>query len=324
MPGAGGGVGVGGRTIEAGMGDVVPSLIGRDAELDLNLAQAMAALGAAWESRSVVPYIGPGVLALAGAECAVPASPQELVARLVAGASVPHKLRGNLTGAAQFIENFKHRKTVSALMRAAFSTEMEPTKLHRLLAAEPGISLLVHAWYDDLPQRALAGRGDWSMVQAASQAEHFGEWTRTFSSGFELLRNGDAAESLRAHGDASHTLLYQPFGSVSPAANFLVSDSDFVEVLTEIDIQTPIPAAVQARRAGRHFLFLGCHFATQLERIFAYQIMKRSSDAHWAVLPEAPTRNEARFMAQHGILRIDMELTQFVEAMVGFGPVRVV
>jgi hypothetical protein len=28
---------------------------------------------------------------------------------------------------------------------------------------------------------------------------------------------------------------------VRPAANFLVSDSDYVEVLTEIDIQTPIP-----------------------------------------------------------------------------------
>jgi hypothetical protein len=46
--------------------------------------------------------------------------------------------------------------------------------------------------------------------------------------------------------------------------NFLVSDSDYVEVLTEIDIQTPIPAVVQQRRTGRNFLFLGCRFSNQL------------------------------------------------------------
>ncbi len=106
-------------------------------------------------------------------------------------------------------------------------------------------------------------------------------------------------------------LLYQPLGSVSPAQNFLVSDSDFVEVLTEIDIQTPIPQAVQDIRKGRNFLFLGCRFWTQVERAFPQQIMKRSADHHWAVLPEEPTRNEARFMKLFNIERIAMPLETF-------------
>ncbi len=89
------------------------------------------------------------------------------------------------------------------------------------------------------------------------------------------------------------------------------SDSDFVEILTEIDIQTPIPPAVQERRAGRHFLFMGCRFNTQNDRIFARQIMKRSSDLHWAVLPEEPTRNELRFLAEQNIERIETPLADF-------------
>jgi hypothetical protein len=107
------------------------------------------------------------------------------------------------------------------------------------------------------------------------------------------------------------TLLYQPLGSVWPERNFLVSDSDFVEVLTEIDIQTPIPEVVQEIRKGRNFLFLGCRFSTQLERMFARQIMKRSSEKHWAVLPEEPTRNEARFLEQYNIERLPMTLMDF-------------
>jgi hypothetical protein len=143
------------------------------------------------------------------------------------------------------------------------------------------------------------------MVQGVSQAEHFGTWVHYFS----------ADGSPAPNSDAWNTLLYQPFGSVWPAGNFLVSDSDFVEVLTEIDIQTPIPQAVQHLRAGRNFLFLGCRFATQLERLFARQIMKRSSDKHWAVLPESPTKNEARFLEQYRIQRLDCPLPEFVEAL---------
>ena len=265
----------------------------------------------------LVPYIGPGVLGLSGPHCPLPASSQELVTRLIAGASVPHKLRNNLTGAAQFIENFKHRKSVVAAMKQAFAAEVAPTPLHRWLAAQPALPLLVHAWYDDLPQRALAGRTDWGMVQALSQAEHYGQWTRYFrcdgTPTDDLHGVANDAEVRRSgEPDSWRTLLYQPFGSVAPAANFLVSDSDFVEVLTEIDIQTPIPDAVKNLRTGRHFLFLGCRFSTQLERGFAHQISKRSSDRHWAVLPETPTRNEIRFMAQHGIERIDLPLAGFV------------
>ena len=95
-----------------------------------------------------------------------------------------------------------------------------------------------------------------------------------------------------------------------------MSDSDYVEVLTEIDIQTPIPTVVQSYRSGRSFLFLGCRFDDQLTRSFARQIMKRSSAQHWAVLPHEPTRMEARFLEEQGIQRIAMELPAFAPLLV--------
>ncbi len=269
-------------------------------------ARAIEEIVARLESGGVVPYLGPGVLALAGQNCPLPASPEELVGRLTAKASVPHKIRKNLTAAAQFLENFKHRRTVKTAMTEAFRSSVAPTALHRLLADVPELPLVVHAWYDDLPQKALSSRNSWGVVQGVSQAEHFGEWVHYFSAG------GAQVPAEYADWD---TLLYQPLGSVSPAENFLVSDSDYVEVLTEIDIQTPIPVAVQRLRAGRNFLFLGCRFAMQLDRLFARQIMKRSSAKHWAVLPEQPTKNEARFLAEQNIERIDLPLSAFLDEL---------
>jgi hypothetical protein len=277
----------------------------------------------------VIPYLGPGVLALVGEACPIPASPEALVHKLTATASVPHKIRNNLSAAAQFIENFKHRKTVAKAMSDAFRSDVAPTVLHRYLAGLPRLPLMVHAWYDDLPQKALEPRSGWGMVQGVSQTEHFGHWVHYFRPDGSRVANPPAsaftvenvAPALAPEEAlAWSTLLYQPLGSVSPAANFLVSDTDFVEVLTEIDIQTPIPEPVQHLRKGRHFLFLGCRFANQIDRLFARQIMKRSSDRHWAVLPEEPTRNEARFLEQQGIARIDMPLAQLVTALMQARP----
>lgn len=281
--------------------------------------QTIEEIRAALLAGRAIPYLGPGVLELAGADCPLPATPLALAGRLTAKVSVPGKIRNNLTAAAQFIENFKHRQTVKRAMTEAFSHAVPPTALHQYLAALPVLPLLVHVWYDDLPQRALQDRSDWAMVQGVSQAEHFGSWVHWFAAGdaqtsvspVEGGMPGSAGARLEAPVDMS-TLLYQPLGSVTPAANYLVSDSDFVEVLTEIDIQTPIPEVVQKLRVDRHFLFLGCRFSTQVERIFARQIMKRSSARHWAVIPGELTRNEQRFLVEQGIERLEMPLEDFV------------
>lgn len=255
-------------------------------------------------AEQVIPYLGPEVLAL-GAGSSFPSTPEILVELITAKATVPHKIRKNLTAAAQYIENFKHRKTLVAAMKEAFQGESEPNLLHHFLAnlSKP-LPLIVDAWYDANMAAALAGRSDFGQVQGVSRAEYMADWVHYFRADGSETEAGEAAQWT--------TLLYKPLGSVSPASNFIVSDSDYVEVLTEIDIQTPIPERVQEIRSGRHFLFLGCRFRTQLERTYARQIMKRSTDQHWAILSDELTRNEKRFLAEQGIEQITMPLAEFV------------
>lgn len=257
----------------------------------------------------IIPYLGPGVLDLIPGGSPVPASPEALAAMLTSKVTVPHKIRNRLTAAAQFIENFKHRKTLTSFISAAFAPQVIPSPLHTYIASLSSLPLWVDAWYDDAAQNALAARTDWGQVQGLSQAEHFGTWTGYYDAA------GTPATEAAAEG--WNTMLYKPIGGARPANNFLVSDSDYVEVLTEIDIQTPIPPKVQALRTGRHFLFLGCRFNDQLQRTFARQIMKRSSDHHWAVLPGELTRNELRFLEEQNIQHIDMPLQQFVAMLSG-------
>ncbi|MDT7838744.1 SIR2 family NAD-dependent protein deacylase [Aquabacterium sp. OR-4] len=272
-----------------------------------NVTTLPAAVAEGLAAGTLAPYLGPGLLALC-AGSTPPADPLALAGVLSSKSSVPGKIKNRVTAVAQFIENFKHRKTLVALMTEAYAAQPAPSALHQWLAGLP-VPVIVDTWYDDTVRIALTaarGAAGWSEVQGLSQSEHFGTWVGWYAA------DGSASPDELA----APTVLYKPWGGHAPAGNFLISDTDFVEVLTEIDIQTPIPALVQSRRAALGFVFLGCRFNDQLPRAFARQIMKRSGGPHYAVMADEPTRMEARFLEEQGITRIAMSLADVAAQLV--------
>nr|AAG35394.1 unknown [Gluconacetobacter diazotrophicus PA1 5] len=239
----------------------------------------------------LAPYLGPGVTAMADG-APVPASPADLAAFLGKRVALPKRARGNPWAAAQYIESNRHRSTLTALMDQAYADPVPPGDLHRMLAGfRP--PLIVDTWYDG----AMPGGAD----------------------GVRRGANGAKSRASRVRGSARHdgiapttptgpkcpmdqaegwrTILYKPHGAVTPARNYIIADSDYVEVLTEIDIQTPIPDIVRKRRTDCGFLFLGCRFDDQMLRTYARQILKRSAGPYYAVLDLALlSRNERRFL----------------------------
>ena len=172
----------------------------------------------------------------------MPDSPEKLAALMSTKVTVPHKIRKRLTAVAQFIENFKHRKTVVDLMRQAFAASVTPTSLQKSLAAHPNIPMIVDVWYDDAMRNALNARTDWGQVQGLSQAEHFGIWFQYYDTAGKAVVE-EAADDWK-------TVLYQPIGAFAPAQNCLVSDSDYVEVLDR-DRRPDADPAAGANAAAR-------------------------------------------------------------------------
>ncbi|CAB4243392.1 conserved protein of unknown function [Methylacidimicrobium sp. AP8] len=265
------------------------------------------------EEGKLVPYLGPGIWSGEGGNTPpFPTDAESLAESLARRVAVPGRARKILSAAAQYIESQKHRKTLRKLLLDTFSVPSPKLVLHERLAGLAPLPLVVDVWYDGALRSAFQGRSDWGEIQGVSQAEHPGSWTRAY--------RPDGEEAAPEEASRWGTVLYKPLGSVSPAGNFVVSDSDLVEVFTEIDIQTPIPGVVQERRRGRHFLFLGCRFATQAERIYTRQILKRSSDRHWAVLPGEITRNEERFVQEMRIERIPFSLGEICDRLFASPP----
>ncbi|HVI51777.1 MAG TPA: SIR2 family protein [Candidatus Sulfotelmatobacter sp.] len=269
-------------------------------------AAVLAEIAAGLKSGKIAPYLGPDVLNLDGPS-PLPSSSRDLVERLNAKVTVPGRIRGNLWSAAQWIESNKHRVTLVRLMQELFTEQPAPNRLHSWLAGL-NLPLIVDEWYEGSQAAALGAAGrDFVQIQGVrrSGVSHEVPWVKRY----------DKAGAEVTEGTAAPTILYKPHGGAKPAANFLVSDSDYVEVLTEIDIQTPIPSEVIALRGGLGFVFLGCRFYDQMQRVFARQIVKRSAGPLWAVLPGELTRNEEKFLEQEGITRIDLPLADAVSAL---------
>ncbi|AJC82430.1 SIR2 family protein (plasmid) [Rhizobium etli bv. phaseoli str. IE4803] len=283
-------------------------LIIRDGDAEKRLRLLQEALAA----DRIVPYLGPDLLRLQSTEPPVPDTPEAVCAALNERTPAPSRIRSNMWSVAQFIEQRRHRRTLQAWMAEIFGAPVAPTALHDWLATLP-LSLIVDGWYDGTMRAAFAktGRTDVVEIQGVTRANGGADiWTKTY----ELSGRGVECVS------APKTVLYAPYGSVMPASNFLVSDSDYVEVLTEIDIQTPIPGMVKERRIGRGFLFLGCRFNDQMLRIYARQIIKRSHGPHFAVLDaEGLTKNERRFLAASGITVVDLPIGEAAALLVPFG-----
>jgi hypothetical protein len=244
-------------------------------------------------SGRLAPYLGPGVTELTRAP--VPTTQRALAEFLGNKVTLPKRARGDLGAAAQYIESHKHRSVVAKLMSEAFLSPVDPLPFHRWLAGLP-MPMIVDTWYDGAMRSALAGRTDWGEIQGVRRS---GLGDDHYYTAYDAL--GQPCSVDRATDWA--TLLYKPHGASVPAGNFLVSDSDYVEVLTEIDIQTPIPKAVQVRRAGLGFVFLGCRFNDQTLRSYARQLVKRSAGRHYVVVePGSLTRNERRFIDEHRLI----------------------
>jgi hypothetical protein len=257
---------------------------------------------------NVIPYLGPGVSELSGAP--VPMNPEALAAFFATKVALPRRAKGNAWASAQHIESTKHRSTVTALMAEAFATPVPPTALHQYLASLP-LPMIVDSWYDGAMRTALGVRTDWGEVQGNTRAG-IGEdrWYRFY--------DASGAESDRAQAPIWATLLYKPHGGVIPAKNFLITDADYVEVLTDIDIQTPIPDTVKDRRTDRSFLFIGCRFNDQLLRTYARQVIKRSASDHYVLVePDILSKNELRFFIAQGLTPIAIPLPRAAEIIMG-------
>jgi hypothetical protein len=260
---------------------------------------------------SVVPYLGPGVLAdVRHAETGVPlpTTSDELIIAMNGGKPMSPKLMYEFPRAAMNIELKRGRSAVTKFLDATYNAPWTRSAVHDWLKAiRPAYVIDINRdtqlldSYADIPHTlvlgcARLGGTDFRFKLFAWDGKHY-----------SAVDPGQAAMGL--------PLLFKPMGSPKPESTYIASDADYVDYITELMGGFAVPAFVKQLRQDKRYLFLGMRFNRDSERMVMSDIIYSAATgpAGWALI-ENPTAKEKRFLAKMGIEIVEGSVAELMSA----------
>jgi hypothetical protein len=274
--------------------------------------QLIDTIKAGLKDGSIIPYLG--AQALTGSVNAesgepIPADRDSLILAMNNGRPMAPKLMYEFPRAAMNQELKRGRSFVTRFLNKLYGeTEWTRAPLHDWIASfKPACvvdinrDLQLQASYSDTPHNLMIGIARIGGTDFRYKLYHYD------GSKYEEITNEQA--------DPSLPLLLKPMGSPQPEANYIASDADYVDYITELMGGFGVPKFFKEYRKEKKYLLLGLRLNRDTERmVLADLTYGRSCEGGWAVIPNA-TDKERRFCkTKLGIEVIDMPLAEFMHA----------
>jgi hypothetical protein len=103
-------------------------------------------------------------------------------------------------------------------------------------------------------------------------------------------------------------------GSTQPAMNFIISDADFVDWLTEAMGGYAIPPILKELRRGKDYLFMGVDFSRDTFRMVANELTLELQGGITLIDKEELTKKEEKFIHTHNLENINMSIDEFIKS----------
>lgn len=258
---------------------------------------------------SIVPYLGPGVLAdvrNAATGAAIPADSDSLIYAMNDGKPMAPKLMYEFPRAAMNVELKRGRSTVTKFLNRTYGeTQWTRGALHDWLKGiAPGYVIDINR--DTQLQDSYAGVAHNLIVGIA----------RIGGTDFRYkIYRWDGSTYYKSETiDGALPILFKPMGTPKPEGVYIASDADYVDFITELMGGFSIPPEVKALRKGKQYLLLGMRLNRDTERmVMADMIYAAAAPAGWVFIVE-PTDKERRFCKKLGLEIIEEDVFDFVGA----------
>ena len=269
-----------------------------------------ATLLAGLRDGSIVPYLGPGVLAdvrhVTTGE-AIPADSHSLILAMNGGKPMAPKLMYEFPRAAMNVELKRGRSAVTKF-------------LTRTYAETPWTRGAVHEWLKQIaPPYVIDINRDTQLQDSYADVVHnlIVGVARIGGTAFryKLYRWEGSAYVATTSIDPGLPILYKPMGTPRPEANFIASDADYVDFITELMGGFSIPPEVKALRRGKQYLLLGMRLNRDTERMVMSDIIYGAAEqAGWVLIAE-PNDKERRFCRKLGLEIIEADVLDLIGAV---------
>jgi len=257
----------------------------------------------------VVPYLGPGALfdatnKLTGAP--MPADSHSLILAMNNGNPMAPKLMYEFPRAAMNQELKRGRNFLGQFLTKLYG-ETEYTRAS------------VHDWLAEWrPAYVVDINRDTQLQETYSDEEHtlIVGVARITASQFRFkiyhFDGTDYFEIPQEQVDHRLPILFKPLGTPKPEANYIASDADYVDYITELMGGFAIPDFLKEYRKGKQYLFIGVPLNRDSERMVMSDIVYGAAEKKGWVLNKNPTDKEIRYCKKIGLEILDVDVEELL------------
>ncbi len=259
---------------------------------------------------TVVPYLGAGVLfdvknQQNGAK--IPADSESLILAMNKGQPMAAKLMYEFPRAAMNQELKKGRNFVNQFL----------TELYGKQHWTRGI---VHNWLAEWkPAYVIDVNRDSQLQNTYADEEHIliVGLARITASAFRFkiyhYDGAQYAEITQEHIEPNLPILFKPMGTVYPEPNYVASDADYVDYITELMGGFAIPDYLKTYRQGKKYVLLGMSLNRDSERMVLSELLYGAAEPKGWYLTKTATEKEKRFCKRLGLEIVAADMFDFLE-----------
>ena len=270
-----------------------------------------AKLLAGLKDGSIIPYLGPGVLAdvkNAATGAPIPADSDSLIYAMNDGKPMAAKLMYEFPRAAMNVELKRGRSAVTKF-------------LNRTYGETAWTRGAVHDWLKAIaPHYVIDINRDTQLQDSYADVPH------NLIVGIARLGGTDFRYKLYFWDGVAYQktevinpalpILYKPMGTPKPEANYIASDADYVDFITELMGGFSIPPEVKELRKGKQYLLMGLRLNRDTERMVMSDIIYAAAEPAGWVLIQNPTDKERRFCKKQKLELIEADVFDLIGAAI--------
>ncbi|MDD2758654.1 MAG: SIR2 family protein [Methylomonas sp.] len=258
----------------------------------------------------VVPYLGPGVLfdsvsKLNGTP--MPADSNSLILAMNGGKPMAPKLMYEFPRAAMNLELKRGRTFIQHFLDKTYG-EAQWTRA------------AIHDWLAEWkPNYVIDINRDTQLQDSYADEEHtlVVGLARVVGNQYRFkIYQFDGQNYFEIEQDQVDTrlpILFKPMGTPKPGSNYIASDADYVDYITELMGGFAIPNFLKEYRKGKKYLLLGLPLNRDSERMVMSDITYGAKEHRGWFLRKNPTDKEKRFSERMGFELIEADCQDLLE-----------
>lgn len=262
------------------------------------------------KNNEVVPYLGCGVLSDVKSKLnssPMPADSESLILAMNGGKPMAPKLMYEFPRAAMNQELKRGRNFLTQFLDKTYKeSKWSRAEFHDWLASiQPNYVIDVNR--DTQLQESYAGKKHTLIIGLARIAASPFRF-KTFHYDDEKY-----TEIEQTAVDKTLPILFKPMGTPIPGLNYIASDADYVDYITELMGGFAIPDFLKEYRKDKKYVLIGLPLCRDSERMVMSDIVYSASEPKGWFLRKNPTPKEIRYAKKIGFELIEADCADFLE-----------